>query len=256
MATDQLSPYQLLLETFGLGVRTGVITPARVIAWADEMIMAHDEPDYFFIELSLSGNKNEIIEVINRRVVRSDNPICIRVLLGCVYRRFTDDSDTLSGENAATMVGELQNYDTLTGYEVDQIYEFYDYDFYYLPDITHLEVNLFNFLLIYEPFTLDNYNQWEEINTGVVEELNKNRVQQEIINQSFIKQYQKTERKKKLKRYLKIIIIAIPVLAMLYCLAAISDLFKNAPMIYPVILGYYLIRGGMHWWDSKKKSRA
>jgi hypothetical protein len=256
MPADQLSPYLLLLETFGLGVKTGVIIPATVIAWADEMIMAHDEPDYFFIELSLSGNKNEIIEVINRHVIPSDNPICTRVLLSCVYRRFTDDNDTLNGENAATMVGELQNYDALTDYEVDRIYEFYDYDFYYLPDIIHLEVNLFNFLLIYKAFDLDNYNKWEEINTGVIEELNKNRVQQEIINQSFTKQYQKKERKKKLKRYLKLIIVGIPVLAILYCLAAISNLFKNAPIICPVILGYYLIRGGMHWWDSKKKSRA
>ncbi|MFA6249616.1 MAG: hypothetical protein WC615_21945 [Mucilaginibacter sp.] len=256
MPTDQLSPYQLLLETFGLGVKTGVITPARVIVWADEMIMAHDEPNYFFIELSLSGNKNEIIEVINRHVVTSDNPICTRVLLGCVYRSFTDDNNTLTIEDTATMVGRLPNYDALTGYEVNQIYEFYDYNLYYLPDLTQLQSDLHNFLLIYEPFTLDNYNRWEEVNAGVIQELKNYEIQQEIINQSFIKQYQKKERKKKLKRYLKLIIIAIPVLAILYCLAAISDLFKNAPIIYPVILGYYLIRGGMHWWDSKKKSRA
>jgi hypothetical protein len=256
MPTDQLSPYQLLLETFGLGVKTGVITPARVIVWADEMIMAYDEPDYFFIELSLSGNKNEIIEVINRHVVPSDNPICTRVLLGCVYRRFTDDSDMLTIKDTAKMVGRLQNYEALTGYEVNQIYEFYDYDLYYLSDLTQLQVNLLNFLLIYEPLTLDNYNRWEEINAGVIEELKNYEIRQDIVNQSFIKQYQKKERKKKLKRFLKLIIIGIPVLAILYCLAAISDLFKNAPLIYPVILGYYLIQGGMHWWDSKKKSRA
>jgi hypothetical protein len=256
MTTDQLSPYQLLLETFGLGLKTGVITPAKVTAWADEMIMAHDEPDYLFIELSLSGNKNAIIEAINRHMLPSDNAICIRVLLGCVYRRFMDDNDALTIEETATMVGTLQNYNALTDYEIDQIYEFYDYNLYYPPDLTQLQVELFNFLLIYEPFTLDNYNRWEEINAGVIEELKNNEIQQNIVNQSFIKQYQKKERKKKLKRYLKLIIIAIPVLAVLYCLAASSDLFKNAPIIYPVILGYYLIRGGMHWWDSKKNSRA
>jgi len=253
MATDQLSPYQLLLETFGLGVKTGVITPAKIIAWADEMIMAHDEPDYFFIELSLSGNKNEIIEVINRRVVPSDNPICTRVLLGCIYRRFTDDSDTLSGENAATMVGELQNYDTLTGYEVDQIYEFYDYDFYYLPDITKLQVELINFLSLYEAFTLENYKQWVDVNLQVLELLKEEEIQVNIVNESFRKEWAKKEKKRKLKFYLKNIGVAVLLLLFFSLMIALLADGKTNPFTFYTIVFYWCLRLVYGWWKGRKK---
>ncbi len=80
MKAPKPGDFPLLLQVFRAGVRVGLISKNEVVAWADDIIVNAVEPDYFFIELSLSHDVNGIIEVLNKYVVQDKNPIYNRVI--------------------------------------------------------------------------------------------------------------------------------------------------------------------------------
>ena len=66
--------FPLLLEVFRDGLALGLISKEEVIAWADQIIIEEDEPDYFFIEVSLSHNTNGVAEVFDRAYFLAEKP--------------------------------------------------------------------------------------------------------------------------------------------------------------------------------------
>jgi hypothetical protein len=154
----------LLLEVFHRGLILGLISKSDVTSWSDEIILNTNEPDYFFIEVSLCSNENNLIEVLGQHITNIDNPICTRALFGLLYKQLTDQGDALRAEAAAKLIGELQDFDTLTNFEYNQMWQLYEYDLYYLPDFVDLRRDLSEFLSLYAPFTLTNYNSWAKIN--------------------------------------------------------------------------------------------
>jgi hypothetical protein len=203
MLAPSIPSLSLLLEVFRDGLRLGIISKQEVIAWADNIISEYDDPDYLFIELSLSNDKSKLIDVLNEYVVTSNSPICARVLLGRIYEHLIAIDDISKVEDIAALVGKVDSIRiTLTGFECNKIFVFGDYEMFYLPDTTQLQVELICFLNIYKPFTLENYDQWHEINSQVLAVLKEEEAKEDIINASIRKSFKQRERKRKLKNFL------------------------------------------------------
>lgn len=190
MPSPKPTDFSLLLEMFHRGLILGLVSKNDVILWADDIILKTEEPDYFFIEVSLCSNTNNLIEVIGAYSANIDNPICTRVLLGALYKKQINNNDALTVEAAAKLIGAVQNVGTLTHFEVSKMYSFDDYDLYYPPDLTEFQVDIIEFLCIYEPFTLKNYREWPEINHKIELILKQKQAEAEIALESFKEKWQ------------------------------------------------------------------
>jgi hypothetical protein len=200
-ASPLVQDIHLLLEVFSEGLKLGVISKDEVVAWADQIIADTEEPDYFFIELSLSRDVNGLLEVLDRYVEGVDDPVCNRVLLGLVYHR-QPIYNIEEAEKIATLVGTMQTMGILTAFENDTIYEFSNYDMYYAPYSPELQAGLINFLGMYKAFTLENYQQWISINEQVLELLKEEEIRVNKENESFKKAWSRKAKKKKIIRYI------------------------------------------------------
>lgn len=249
METTKPNDFLPLLEVFRLGLSKGIVQKNDVIQWADKIINDTDAPDYFFIELSLGNNANNLIEIIGQYVKPPYGPICYRVLLALIYHRHPIQNVT-EVEKVAILVGSISSWDILTSFETDTIYMFDDYDIYYLPDLTQLQVELINFLSIYEAFTLENYEQWADINGKVLELVNEEAIKAEIVNRSIRKTWTKKARNEKLKRYIKgfagIFIISLFVIV----LANEDDGNSTFPVYYFLVI-FFFARMAYSWWRRK-----
>jgi hypothetical protein len=222
MPSPKPSDFPLLLEVFREGLIVGLISINDITSWADDKIINIDEPHYFFIELSLSKNKNDAIEVISSNVESTKNPICARVLMALIHKRLVNEDDVLTIEPAAKLVGTLQSFNTLTMYELNKTYTFDDYDLYYLPDLTQLQKDVANFLSLYKSFNLKNYNKWEEINIEVLRNLKEEEAKIDIVNASILKIQEKRE--KKLNN--KAILVLISILSIVVAVALIMHFMR------------------------------
>jgi|GEM_PF-1717526 len=244
--------FPLLLDVYREGLKLGLISRDEIVAWADHIITNADEPDYFFIEVSLSHDVNGLIEVLNKYVKPTDNPICDRVLLSLVYQR-QPVFDVDEVEKVATIVGSMSSFDRLTSFENNTIYMFDDYDIYYSPDLTQLQVELINFLNLYKSFTLENYMQWVDVNEQVLELLKEEEIQVNIVNESIRKAWAKKEKKRKLKLYLKKIGAIVLLLVFFSLMIALFDDGKTSHFTLYLIVFYCCLRLGYGWWKRRKK---
>ncbi|MBB5395274.1 hypothetical protein [Mucilaginibacter sp. AK015] len=250
--SPQVQDFPLLPEVFREGLTLGLISREEVVLWADRIIAETDEPDYFFIEVSLSHDVNGLIEVLNKYVKPTYNPICDRVLLGLVYHRQPID-DVEEVEKVATMIGFMSSWDRLTSFEDNTIYEFGDYYLFYYPDLKLLQAELRNFLAIYKAFTLENYTQWVDINLQVLQLLKEEEIRVNAVNASFRKACAKKEKKRKLKLYLKKAGVLVLLLAFFILMIALFDDGATKHFTWYFILGYFCVRAGYEWWKRRKK---
>jgi len=242
---------QLLLEVYRLGLALGLVSREEIITWADDIIKTTYEPDYFFIELSLSHDINGLIEVLNKYVEQYKNPIYDRVILSLVYQR-KPIYDVTQVENIAAFVGGLYSWGFLTNFENNTIFMFEDYYMYYSNDLTQLQVGLINFLAIYKEFTLENFRDWPGINEHVLELLKEEEIEVNIVNKSIRKARAKKEKKRKLKRTL--IQICVIVLFLSFFVGLVMSSNNNTfPLPYCFFLVYFIARGGYAWWKKRKK---
>ncbi|QHS56406.1 hypothetical protein GWR56_12975 [Mucilaginibacter sp. 14171R-50] len=250
--SHQVQDFPLLPEVFRRGLTLGLISREEIVLWADRIIADTDEPDYFFIEVSLSGDVNGLVEVLHKYVKPTNNPIYDRVLLGLIYHRQPID-DVEEAEKVAKMVGSMSSWDRLTPFENDTIYEFDEYHIYYSPDLTQLQVELSSFLAIYKAFTLGNYTQWVDINLQVLELLKEKEKRVNAVNESLRKAWAKKEKKRKLKLYLKRIGALVLLLAFFILMIALFDDNSTRHFMWYSILAYFCVRGGYEWWKRRKK---
>jgi hypothetical protein len=250
--SPQVQDFPLLLEVFRGGLKLGLISREEIVLWADHIIANADEPEYFFIEVSLSHDVNGLVEVLNKYVKPTDNPICDRVLLGLVYHR-QPIYDIEKVENVATMIGSMSPWDRLTSFENGTIYTFDEYYLYYSPDLTQLQVELINFLDIYKAFTLENYKEWVNINLQVLELLKAEEIKVNIVNESLRKAWAKKEKKRNLVLYLKKIGVIVIVLLFFGIFYSVFDSGSQNNFLLYLILPYLLLRLAYGWWKRRKK---
>jgi hypothetical protein len=213
--------FPLLLEVFREGLTHGVISKKQITNWADKIIMEDENPDYFFIELSL-GRDDQLIEVLNKYKSEVTNVICARVLFALIYRKLLDDQDDLTIEGAAVLLGRLIDYDDLELYEYHNICAFEEYELYYYPDLTQLQVDLINFLSIYQDFTFDNIEQWPQINSSVEVVFKNEQEKDDAIRAANTKVWEKRERIRKIKRTVALALIILVGVLFVYALLIFS----------------------------------
>ena len=166
------SDFHLLFDVFRFGLTYDLISTKEITAWADGIIINETEPDYFFIEVSLSNNKNTLLEILGNYPADAENPVQIRVALGLIYKKLVDG--IITADNAIRIMYTTDPYERLTPYEWGWIYELDDYRDSYLNKNSYFVVELDNptkdtlrYLSIYKDFRLDNFGEWEVINKQV-----------------------------------------------------------------------------------------
>jgi hypothetical protein len=264
MSPAKATDFPLLTEVFREGLRYGIISKKEVTAWADSIIAAEDEPDYFFIELSLAKDSNALSEILNKVVTVSENELVLRVLMAVVYHKLIDDNDVMSVIDAAELVGRATERKIPTQFESNNIYAFEDYEFYYLPDDTQLQVDIISFLSIYENFSLYNCDQWSEINKQVEETLIKEQAEVAVVNESFKKAHEKRVRIKKQRLY--ILMIALTTVAFGIVIfdynAFISkslrskfeaDVYQTGIIYLAIFVPYFMLRVVYGLWKKVKR---
>lgn len=255
MSSPKAEDFTLLLEVFREGLPCGLVSKSEVTNWADGIIINTDEPDYFFIEISLSSCANDLLEVINRYTRKIDDPIVARVLLGLLYKKMHDDKQSLTAEDAAQLIITIPSFWELTLIERNEIYIFDDYDLYYSPELEELHIDIISFLKIYQGFTVENYDQWHIINEGIGNSLEIYAAKQTVTYRVIQQRWEKRQRK---SRTVKNIIKTVSILFILTAIILHADwiwhqltyMVKNTSFL-PTITIIAMIRLGV--WVKRRK---
>jgi len=146
----------------------------QVIAWADKQIEQEAEPPYSIIELALSGSKNlnDTISILHNLVGENKPPIAGHAVLGYLYQQYT--ATKLSLQQVATTIYWLGLHCDFSEAEhsfmhsIDREYDLAA-DGYGYGSIAEAENQIVRFTAIYKDFTLENAQQWQEIDKAIPE---------------------------------------------------------------------------------------
>ena len=260
------SDFLLLFDVFRFGLTYDLISTKEITAWADGIIIDETEPDYFFIEVSLSNNKNTLLEILGDYPADAENPVQIRVALGLIYKKLVDG--IITADNAIRIMYATDPYERLTPYEWGWIYELDDYRDSYLNKNSHFVVELdtlakdtLRYLSIYKDFRLDNFGEWEEINRQVgaaiislsAEEKAAIAATQQLGNNANVK------RRTRQRLCMRIAIYLIAIIALIFTISTYRLIDKNTQLtkfghdfyqfsvLYLVLFACYHIMFGVYW---------
>ncbi len=152
-----------LLTVFRYGLPFGLVTKDQITQWADKVITAEDEPDYFFIQLSLARTVDELIVTIDDAIKPRIGKLHARALLGLLYYKL--DRLLIDADKAIGIMNSINTEDVLTDYEKYRIYELEE-DFDQnrsMPGQEEAVDVIVNFLSAYSAYTLDNWKQWSDV---------------------------------------------------------------------------------------------
>jgi hypothetical protein len=168
MKTTNPKDFKVLLEVFIEAIHRNCLNPKEVIEWADGILDADSEPDYFFIELSLCKNNNEIISIINELLQGDVRHTSERVLFGFLYREHIKQKQPLI--NILTTIDWMFEDSDLTQkernilYEIDMEYTYAASDYGKMA-IVALKMN--RFLEMYRDFQIHNFKNWGKIHERI-----------------------------------------------------------------------------------------
>lgn len=167
--TTSSQSIDLLSEVFYKGLPLGLVSKADIVKWADETIMNELEPDYFFIELAMAKNANELMEVLNQTTKFTNNRIVFRVLLGLVYYKLNNGDINLIEASLLMDTVNCKAMGILTDNERDYMYQFDDEIqwMYKTDDKEKRQLEVLQFLSAYQDLKLDSYTRWIAINERI-----------------------------------------------------------------------------------------
>ena len=239
MSPAKLTDFPLLLEVFRDGLEYGIISKDEIVAWADKIIANEEEPDYFFIEISMSGDINNLSSLLKTRVPVTHNPVSGRAILGMAYQRLL--SGTINIDNVITAVNGF-SYEGATFAEDDFLSGLtYDYEMLFRdgpsgPD--KLKEKCLSVLSIYKDFQVGNYEQWPEINRNVEDTLKPEEEKLQASRMISKKAWKKREAKRKLKRYA---LFSIPVFIILGIILIDYNEMQGEPTVTKMLLDHEYI---------------
>jgi hypothetical protein len=207
MSPTKPQDFPLLLEVFREGLACGLISKDEIVTWADGIIKNESEPDYFFIELSLSPDTNSVAEILDQYLSWSKSQIPLRVVFGLTYQKLI--SDKIDLDTAITFTERTPFRETLTSIEYGSIYDFEEYEMCYPDNVEGLKEVVVKFLSRYKEFNLTNYDQWPDINKQADEVLREEKAKANAAYEVFQKKWRKQQVKRKFKQYTLISIIAL-----------------------------------------------
>jgi hypothetical protein len=158
--TTKLKTAEFLLTAFYHGIKYGLVSTTEVKDWADRIILHEDEPEYIFMELSLSHDKNEMLSLLTTVCVPA-NYITARGVLGLLYHRLS--AGDITANEAIAIMDKFDFIDLLTQTEINYIYDFTDGIWMNDPIVENensLTENLLNFLAHYKELEIANYKNW------------------------------------------------------------------------------------------------
>ena len=219
--------YLLLLSVFRRGLQNGLVSKTDVVKWADAIILAEDGPDYFFIEIAVAPDVNNLLEIIGNLPLQYE-PVTERVLLGLLYLKVKQD--LIEPRKMASILDEINAMDALSDEERNELYELSD-DFerkYRTEFFGEWEADVLRFLSDYKSFTLDNVAEWAAINTILEARVN-------AIDQERQRQYERsvkiTQQKVKKQATATKITLAVVVLLALFTVTTIYIRLKNHQLL-------------------------
>ncbi|WPV02829.1 hypothetical protein SNE26_13660 [Mucilaginibacter sp. cycad4] len=159
--------YNLLLKVFYFGLKWGLVTKADVVKWADDIITAEVEPDYFFIELSMSKDSSEAMALISNETSMDNEPVIGRVLLGLTYYKIYNN--TIKLQKASAIMDNIALLNSLTDQERDSLYWLSDgiLEVFGPESFENMCDEILAFLSAYKDFTLNNCHLWLSINKQI-----------------------------------------------------------------------------------------
>ena len=178
-----------MLSVFRIGLLHGFISPKEVTAWADTLIEQDEQPDYFIIELSLSGQgkSEKQLSLLNEFIGQQPPSLSGRIILGLLHQKL--NSGQLPLQKVVRAMYWLHREADFTDLEKSLIYGFDDdYDLAVSNtwgSLTQVEESVKQFLEVYKDFQLGNAQQWKELGNTVepkLQALLQQELQQAAIN--------------------------------------------------------------------------
>ena len=160
-----------LLNVLGNGLKLDLISKNEVVQWSDSIISVEDEPDYFFIELSLAKDLNVLLSIMNNRIDLTLNENSCRVLLGVLAHRFRNE--LIDIQKVGFIIDKINQVDCLSSIEQESLWDLsYEFDSRFgLIDNndTELKEIIIKALIHYQDFTIYNTKDWPAINSSIDE---------------------------------------------------------------------------------------
>jgi hypothetical protein len=159
MTTTNPRDFVKLLEVFKIGLLNGLIEKEAITKWADEIILADDEPDYLIIEISLAKTPNDTIALIDAFVGQNISSDASRIILGILYRQLQESH--LNLRRSIAVMYTLTRENLLTKQEASAVFYFdMEYDMLCCGGYVNRETlykEALQFLEVYKDFTIENY---------------------------------------------------------------------------------------------------
>ena len=157
--TTQLKAAEFLLTAFCFGIKNGLVSTKEIKDWAGRIVLHEDEPEHFFIELSLSSDKDEMLSLLNTVSVPESN-VAARGILGLLYHRLS--AGDVTATEALTIMDKLDSINLLTQTEINYIHRFTNKLRLKDPvsDSPALSESLLDFLAHYKEFEITNFKNW------------------------------------------------------------------------------------------------
>jgi hypothetical protein len=170
---ESTNPRDILttLRLVRAGLASGLLTKEEVIDWADNIITKDEKPDIFFIDLALSSSKskNDIIHYFNEFLNFEKPVVQGRPLLGLLYKQYK--SEQLNLEQTVRILFGLKSEAVFTRTEESFIYSI-DNEFDLAQDNIHGSIENVRaknerFLEIYKDYSINNFEQWPNLDKNV-----------------------------------------------------------------------------------------
>jgi hypothetical protein len=163
--------YKELFTLFKAGLASGLISKEEVTKWADEIILLEDEPNIFFIELSLIKSKNEGISYLGEHL-ESDSLAKGKAILGLLYKRFKEGQEL---ERIVRTMYNLRDEADFTELERGYIYQIDDgFDLAnskIYGSLDNVRQETADFLALYSEYTIENHSRWPELDKRIDSDL-------------------------------------------------------------------------------------
>jgi hypothetical protein len=162
--STKLQTARFLLTVFYYGLRYNIICKKEVIDWADSLIMHENEPDHFFIDLSLGHDKNSLIDLLYSLTVPHSSLVA-RAILGLLHQRLSEGAITMS--EAITIIYKLNFSGLLTQTEAQELHHITDEIWMNEFNDTEVGEKFLGFLCGYKKFEIANYKDWCGFNSRI-----------------------------------------------------------------------------------------
>lgn len=163
------------LHLIRAGLASGLLTKEEVIDWADKIITKDEQPDIFFIDLAMSSSKstNDVIHYISD-YLNFDNPaVQGRPLVGLLYHQYANGQINL--EQTVSKLFRLKFEAVFNEREEGYIYSLEnDYDCAkhgIYGSLQAVQQELEKFLAFYKDYSINNYEQWVDLDKAVDSQL-------------------------------------------------------------------------------------